>query len=431
MFNFPTLRFFHQATPRNSQSSKLVSISDLFQNCTTHGGCQHNVVRSLVMQTFAPSSELPTPPMMDVGAETPVVDVFEQISTTNSIEAPLNEKLRFNFSSDTLKEIIHTSKKEGYISATAETAFVVCYVIVILAGVIGNVLVGYVIWRKKTMRTPRNLYIINLTFSDLSMCIFCMPFTLIQLLNKDFNLGTLICKLIQVIQGTNIMVSISTIVAIAADRYAAIVVGLSERSQLYVSWSLAVIWTISIASTLPLFSWYEVVPVKLYQILLYKRCVITWPSTTVKYTYIVMLMIMMYVIPIIVLSTIHAAIKRYLSRHMMNQHDSRRAQKEIDRNRKTTMLLTAIAVAFGVSWLPWQIVNPVSKSRRNGFIDPKRKFAEEDFRSCNRIQNYASQPYSELASPDELIYGFKDQGLDDFYNNTPPSLSTTGRNASV
>ncbi|KAA0195329.1 hypothetical protein HAZT_HAZT002923 [Hyalella azteca] len=234
------------------------------------------------------------------------------------------------------------------------------------------------------------------------MCIYCMPFTLVQLLNKDFNLGPVICKLMQVVQGTNIMVSISTIVAIAADRYAAIVVGLTERSHWYVGWSLAVIWTISIVSSLPLFSWYEVVPVKFYQILLYKRCVITWPSAQVKYAYIVILMIMMYVIPIIVLSIIHGSIRRYLSRHMVNQHDSRRAQKEIDRNRKTTMLLTAIAVAFGVSWLPWQIVNLMADFNYSGFQDSETFYTV--FGSCHLLA-------MSTACTNPILYGWLNTNL--------------------
>lgn len=279
--------------------------------------------------------------------------------------------IRFNFSSHEAQEIIAMSSMESYLSHTAEIIFVVCYVVVIMAGVIGNVLVGHVIWRKRTLRTPRNLYIINLTFSDLSMCVLCMPFTLIQLLNKNFNLGTCICKLIHVIQCTNILVSISTIVAIALDRYTAIVVGLSERSHYNVAWSLVIIWCISIVFTLPLLFWYNVHPIVFDKIVLYKRCMIHWPSEGVKYTYLIALILTMYVLPIIILGVVHASIKNYLSHHMIDQQDSRRAHREIERNRKTTMLLTALAIAFAVSWLPWQIVNILADFGFSGFQDPQ------------------------------------------------------------
>lgn len=363
MITNPISKFIQAPKRRQLEDLEKSLVTHSFVNCSEGINCKSSI-RNLIF--------LPQPPqttMSDLNsANRTTLDLFENQGTLH--ETPLGSKFRINFSSDTFEEIIHSSRGSSYISPAAEKVFIVCYVLVILAGVIGNVLISYVIWRKKTMRTPRNLYILNLAFSDMSMCIFCMPFTLIQLLEKDFNLGTIICKSVQVVQGTNIMVSISTIVAIAVDRYAAIVIGLSERSHLYVGWSLGFIWIVSICTTIPLYSWYQVEHVKLYDILLYKRCVPSWPSIEVKYTYLILTMVLMYVFPITVLSAIHASIKRYLARHMMNKNDSRRAHKEIDRNRKTTILLTAISVAFGVSWLPWHVVNLMADFDYSGFYDP-------------------------------------------------------------
>ena len=313
-----------------------------------------------------------------------------------------DSKIHYNFSNYTVHEIIAMSRMERYLSPTAETVFVVCYVLMILAGVIGNIMIGHVIWRKKTLRTPRNLYIINLTFSDLSMCIFCMPFTLVQLLNKDFNLGTSICKLIHVIQCTNIMVSISTIVAIAVDRYAAIVVGMSERSRGYVSGSLFIIWFISFAFTIPLFYWYKVEPVFFDKILMFRRCLLHWPSESVKYTYNICVLVMMYVIPITVLSMVHASIKNYLGGHLVDQYGRRQAQREIHRNKKTTMLLTALAVAFAVSWLPFQIVNILADFGYSEFEDPKTLYTV--IGSCHLI-------YMSTACTNPILYGWLNTNL--------------------
>lgn len=49
---------------------------------------------------------------------------------------------------------------------------------------------------------------------------------------------------------------------------------------------------------------------------------------------------------------VHARIASYLNAHASTQRDSRRARKELERNRRTTLLLTGIAVLFAVSWLP-------------------------------------------------------------------------------
>lgn len=168
----------------------------------------------------------------------------------------------FNFSSDELLDVL-SGVKDGYLDAVTQVVFIVCYASLMVLGVGGNLMVGWIIWRKKTMRTPRNLYIINLTVSDLSMCLVCMPITLVGLLYKNWGMGELLCKLVPVLQSANIMVSTSTVLAIAVDRYATIVkVGRSSRSKLHVTSSIVAIWTSSVLFTMPLYFYHSVTQVR-------------------------------------------------------------------------------------------------------------------------------------------------------------------------
>lgn len=75
--------------------------------------------------------------------------------------------------------------------------------------------------RKPAMRTPRNLFILNLAVSDLLLCTVTMPLTLMEIITKYFPLGNniFICKFIGILQATSIYVSTITITAIALDRY--------------------------------------------------------------------------------------------------------------------------------------------------------------------------------------------------------------------
>lgn len=75
--------------------------------------------------------------------------------------------------------------------------------------------------RKPAMRTPRNLFIVNLAVADLLLCTVTMPLTLMEILTKYFPLGNniFICKLIGILQATSTYVSTITITAIALDRY--------------------------------------------------------------------------------------------------------------------------------------------------------------------------------------------------------------------
>ncbi|MPC39421.1 Neuropeptide F receptor [Portunus trituberculatus] len=319
-------------------------------------------------------------------------------SNGSSVQHPL-----FNFSSDELLDVL-AGEQDGYLDPVTQVVFIVCYASLMVLGVSGNLMVGWIIWRKKTMRTPRNLYIINLTVSDLSMCLVCMPITLVGLLYKNWGMGDLLCKLVPVLQGANILVSTSTVLAIAVDRYATIVkVGRSSRSKVHVTSSIAAIWTSSVLFTMPLYFYHSVTQyilrgmalaavgngvfsscqcassplpqVKLGHIVLYKRCIFQWPSRAARNTWLILLLMTQYGIPILVLSVVHARIKHYLGHHLMGQYDARRAEREIERNRKTTILLSTIAVAFAVCWLPWHVVNLLADFEYEGLREPTHFYA--------------------------------------------------------
>ena len=109
--------------------------------------------------------------------------------------------------------------------------------------------------------------------------------------------------------------------------------------------------------------------------MLYKRCIFHWPSRAARNTWLILLLVTQYGIPILVLSVVHARIKQYLGHHLMGQYDARRAEREIERNRKTTILLSTIAVAFAVCWLPWHVVNLLADFEYEGLREPTHFYA--------------------------------------------------------
>ncbi|CAH8461131.1 unnamed protein product [Heterobilharzia americana] len=108
----------------------------------------------------------------------------------------------------------------------SELALLICiYTIMIVFGSCGSLLVVYTVVRKPKMRTPRNLFIVNLAISDIILCLFTQPFNLLRILywHYDWKLGQIMCKAVAVGQATNIFVSTISIIAIALDRLQVIV----------------------------------------------------------------------------------------------------------------------------------------------------------------------------------------------------------------
>lgn len=133
----------------------------------------------------------------------------------------------FNFNLTEAIDIVieHKKKIDRVFLPHVEAVLIFSYAALISWGLISNCLLSFVVIRQCTRKTmtnngpsPRNLYIVNLAVADLLLCIICMPFTLLSLLRRRWTLGSLMCKLVPVIQGSNIMVSSGTITAIAFDR---------------------------------------------------------------------------------------------------------------------------------------------------------------------------------------------------------------------
>ena len=75
------------------------------------------------------------------------------------------------------------------IDDTSLITLLIFYAILIVFGVTGNGLVCAAVARKPSMRTGRNVYIINLAISDLLLCLFTMPFSLVEIALKFWPLG--------------------------------------------------------------------------------------------------------------------------------------------------------------------------------------------------------------------------------------------------
>lgn len=78
---------------------------------------------------------------------------------------------------------------------------ILCYSIIFLCAIIGNLLVISTLIQNRRMRTITNLFLLNLAISDILLGVFCMPVTLVGTLLRDFIFGESFCKLIPFLQG--------------------------------------------------------------------------------------------------------------------------------------------------------------------------------------------------------------------------------------
>ncbi|XP_048746931.2 neuropeptide F receptor-like [Ostrea edulis] len=282
-----------------------------------------------------------------------------------------------------LLSILNQDMNKGRFSTYTEYILICCFSVLIVFGALGNGLVCYVVGKNPHMRTPRNIFIISLAISDLTLCLFTQPINLYKLLRTQWALGEFMCKFVPMFQGTNVFVSTISITAIALDRFQVIVYPTKDSmKKLGAVAALLSIWIISflIASPLLIFSIHKTeMPFKDMDIYLTFR--ICYEDTSLqeeKGAYSVASMVVQYILPIVIVTIAHLRICNKLKYRMANQQNALGARSNTERQkqrrnsrrkRRTNILLASIGIIFALSWLPLNIFNILSDFRLALFLE--------------------------------------------------------------
>ncbi|XP_055617201.1 cholecystokinin receptor type A-like isoform X2 [Toxorhynchites rutilus septentrionalis] len=157
------------------------------------------------------------------------------------------------------------------------------YSIIFLLAVIGNSLVILTLVLNRRMRTITNLFLLNLAVSDLFLGVFCMPFTLVGTLLRDFIFGKVMCKLLPYLQASSVAVSAWTLVIISVERYYAICHPLRSRRRQTLSHAyrlIALIWCGSLFFMLPIVILSKLIPTNQG----HNKCRELWTNRAVAYS---------------------------------------------------------------------------------------------------------------------------------------------------
>ena len=258
-----------------------------------------------------------------------------------------------------------------------EIPLVFAYVVVIFIGLASNAVVAWLVARRRALRTATNLYIVNLAVSDMMLCLFCLPFTLVRLLVRNWSLGEGMCRCLPWLQAANVFASTTTVTAIALHRYGVVVASDSvdggggsdaAAERRTAARLIAVTWVVSALFGLPLFAYSHVERAEYLHRITYTMCLETWPSSRVRVAYAVGVLGLQFAAPVLVLVGIHVRICCFLTRHVTSgsaslARDARRAAKIARLYRKNVTLLHTISAVFRICWFP--LVLSVSLTSRS------------------------------------------------------------------
>ncbi|XP_074550730.1 cholecystokinin receptor [Halichoeres trimaculatus] len=197
------------------------------------------------------------------------------------------------------------------------TLRILLYSLIFFLSVVGNLLIIVVLTVNKRMRTVTNTFLLSLAVSDLMMAVFCMPFTLIPSILKDFIFGATMCKIVSYLMGISVSISTFSLVAIAIERYSAICNPLKSRvwqTRSHAYKVIAVTWVLAFTIMIP----YPIIShLESYQRpdnTTANQCRHKWPVARAEQTWYILLLLVLFAIPGVVMIVAYGLISRELYR---------------------------------------------------------------------------------------------------------------------
>lgn len=227
------------------------------------------------------------------------------------------------------------------------------YVLTLVLGFTGNLIVLIVIARKKIrMWRPHEIFILNLAISDLMLITIFLPFQ-IYIFLVEFHPSVFYCKFIACLITVALGVSIFTLTVMAIHRCYVITNPFKHGtvSQQSVMVWLVLVWILSIGL---------VVPRILVSTAYSNRCIQQWPDQNLKKLYTVSLIIARFVIPLFIISFAYFRIAKDLARSSAPRFEcdenghikTRIASRE---NVEVTKTLAVIVILFVLCMLPFRL----------------------------------------------------------------------------
>uniref|UniRef100_A0AAZ3QM90 G-protein coupled receptors family 1 profile domain-containing protein n=3 Tax=Oncorhynchus tshawytscha TaxID=74940 RepID=A0AAZ3QM90_ONCTS len=248
-----------------------------------------------------------------------------------------------------------------------------------ITGMVGNFLVIYAFSRSRSLRTPANMFIINLAITDFMMCIIQAPIFFTNSMHRRWIFGEKGCELYAFCGALFGICSMITLTVIAVDRYFVITRPLASIGVLSKKRALLVLmaaWAYSLGWSLPpFFGWSAYVPEGLLT-----SC--TWDYVTFTPSvraYTMLLFTFVFFIPLIVIMYCYFFIFRAIRTTNKavtkingtgSTRDSIKSFHRLKNEWKMAKIALIVILLYVISWSPYSAVALTAFSGYTDFLTP-------------------------------------------------------------
>ncbi|XP_045188440.2 QRFP-like peptide receptor [Mercenaria mercenaria] len=234
--------------------------------------------------------------------------------------------------------------------------------VIFLVGTIGNIFVIVVVIKVRNMRTPTNVFLLNLSAADVLVLLVCQPAGLLEFFGKDrWFLGELMCKLVPLMENGVLHVSILTMLAVTFERYHAICHPLKYRMTSTISATVKIIagiWIFGTILTLPFLIMTDYEDALFYDGSPIKVCR-TKVNEMWRYCYTIFISVAFFALPLFILIGFYVCIIKQLMSDKLTSlaQNDRTAVNTLRSRKQVVQMLIFIIVLFFISLFPIRVVS--------------------------------------------------------------------------
>lgn len=257
-------------------------------------------------------------------------------------------------------------------------------VLVEIVAIVGNILLILIVMGSKKMRTTTNYYIVNLAISDLLVALFPIWMHLVDDVTEGWVVGGFLCKFNPFMQITVMCASVFTLMALAGDRFFAIMFPLKSRvTQRKVSYIIVFVWIWSLAVGAPVLFVYAYSE-RQWKNFLERFCTDIWPQSvmsdgecdrglTSKRAYWTLVIVVLNWVPMVMMMISYTVIlvKLYQNRIVPSSGALSVSAIQQRSKKKVIKMLFAILLIFVVCTIPFQI-SKLFELYRNDHVNKER-----------------------------------------------------------
>ena len=232
------------------------------------------------------------------------------------------------------------------------------YCLIFVVSLVGNSLVGIVVYKTKTMRKPITFLMVNMAMSDLLYSIFLIPQKIKEFYYGSWLIGEVTCKLVYLLRDASEAVSVQSLVLIAVDRFGVVV--FPHRSPLISSkrcpFFILATWIVAMVICSP-----YLITNKLVEYSGGLACVGVWTgvfqvSSSYK-NYVLAIDVVFFNTPLVLVAILYTVIYIKVRSLTIPDEQSANERQPLVRREQTVLKVTiAIVLGFAVCWVPWSIV---------------------------------------------------------------------------